>query len=436
MDFFTNALAFVFALGVIIFVHELGHLLMAKAFGVRVETFSLGFGKRLGGFRRGETDYRVSLVPLGGYVRLGGEDPESRTGDPREFLAKPRWQRVLVYLAGPAMNVALAILLIAIVFMIGIEVPDLQEIPPVVGTVEPESSAAGAGLRSGDLILEVGGRPVTRWQDVAFAMMTAPEKPVALAVEREGRRLDVEVVPRKVPRYEFGDTAGLYPIVLPRVSQVLPGGPAEKADFRIGDEILAVDGQPVTDPQNFVSHIEKRAGQEMRVEVRRGTEELVLTVVPRDQGGKGKIGLGVGVFQRYGPARALRESVRYNVNVVRQTISVLGKIARRELAAKSALSGPLEIAALSGAAARSGFKNLLYLMGFISISIAVLNLLPVPILDGGQIAVLLVEGLIRRDLSVRLKERINQVGFVLLVALMAMVLYFDVVKSLPMGDSQ
>jgi regulator of sigma E protease len=434
MDFLTNALAFVFALGVIIFVHELGHLLMAKAFGVRVETFSLGFGKRLGGFRRGETDYRVSLVPLGGYVRLGGEDPESRTGDPREFLSKPRWQRVLVYLAGPAMNVVLAILLIAIVFMIGIEVPDLQEIPPVVGTVEPGSSAAAAGLAPGDRIVEVNGRAISRWQEVGFAMMTAPEKPVTLGVEREGRRLDVEVVPRKVPRYEFGDTAGLYPIVLPRISQVLPGGPAEQAGFAIGDEVRAVDGQPVTDPQSFVAHIEKRAGEEVRVEVRRGVENLVLTVVPRDQGGKGKIGVGIGVFQRYGPVRALRESVRYNVNVVRQTLAVLGKIVRRELAAKSALSGPLEIAALSGAAARSGFKNLLYLMGFISISIAVLNLLPVPILDGGQIAVLLVEGLMRRDLSVRFKERINQVGFVLLVALMVMVLYFDVVKSWPMGD--
>lgn len=434
MDFLTNALAFVFALGVIIFVHELGHLLMAKAFGVRVDTFSLGFGKRLGGFRRGETDYRVSLVPLGGYVRLGGEDPESRTGDPREFLYKPRWQRVLVYLAGPAMNVVLAILLIAIVFMIGIEVPDLQEIPPVVGTVEAGSSAAVAGLAPGDRIVEVNGRAVARWQEVGFAMMTAPEKPVALGVERDGRRLDVEVVPRKVPRYEFGDTAGLYPVVLPRISQVLPGGPAEQAGFAIGDEVRAVDGQPVTDPQSFVAHIEQHAGEEVRVEVRRGTESVVLTVVPRDQGGKGKIGVGVGVFQRYGPVRALRESVRYNVNVVRQTLAVLGKIVSRELAAKSALSGPLEIAALSGAAARSGFKNLLYLMGFISISIAVLNLLPVPILDGGQIAVLLVEGLMRRDLSLRFKERINQVGFVLLVALMVMVLYFDVVKSWPMGD--
>ncbi len=436
MDFLTNALAFVFALGVIIFVHEFGHLLIAKAFGVRVETFSLGFGKRLAGFRRGETDYRVSLVPLGGYVRLGGEDPEARTGDPREFLAKPRWQRVLVYLAGPTMNVVLAILLIAVVFMIGIEVPDLQEIPPVVGTVESGSSAAAAGLLPGDRIVEVNGRAISRWQDVGFTMMTAPEKPVALAVERDGRRLDVEVVPRKVPRYEFGDTAGLYPIVLPRVSQVLPGGPAEQAGFVIGDEVRTVDGQAVTDPQAFVAHIEEHPGEEVRVEVKRGAETLVLTVVPRDQGGKGKIGVWVGVFQRYGPLRALRESVRYNVNVVRQTIAVLGKIVRGELAAKSALSGPLEIAALSGAAARSGFKNLLYLMGFISISIAVLNLLPVPILDGGQIAVLLVEGLMRRDLSVRFKERINQVGFVLLVALMVMVLYFDVVKSWPAGDSR
>jgi regulator of sigma E protease len=426
----SNVFAFVFSLGVIIFVHEAGHLLVAKAFGMRVLTFSLGFGRRLWGVRRGETDYRVSLVPLGGYVKLGGENPEEATGDPREFSNRPRWQRVFVYLAGPTMNVLLAILLIAVVFMVGIEVPDLQTIPPVLGTVEAGSSAAAAGLEPGDRVVAVERRPVTRWQDVAFAMMTSPERPVALTVERGERRFAATVVPAKVPRYEFGDSAGMYPVVLPRVSQVLPGSPGERAGFAAGDELRAVDGRPVRDTQDFVAYVDGKAGQEVAVEVRRGERTLVLPVVPADQGGQGQIGLMIGVFQRYGPARALLESVRYNASITRQTFVVLGKIVTGRLAAKSALSGPIEIAALSGAAARSGFKNLIYLMGFISISIAILNLLPVPILDGGQIAILLVEGAMRRDLSLRLKERIQQVGFVLLVALMVMVLYFDLVKNL------
>lgn len=428
MNWLTDIPAFIFALGVIIFVHEFGHLVVAKAFGTRVETFSLGFGKRLWGFRRGETDYRVSLVPLGGYVKLAGEEAGTSTGDPREFQSKPRWQRILVFLAGPAMNILLAIVLIAVVFMVGIEVPDLQQIPPVLGTVEADSSAAQAGLRPGDRIVEVNGQPVSRWQDVGFVTMTSPEKPVRMVVERGPERLPFEVVPRKVPRYEFGDTAGMFPVVLPRVSQVLPGSPAERAGFLIGDEIRSTDGRAVADSSSFVGYISEHPGQPVQVEIMRAGALQTLTVVPRDESGKGKIGVGIGVYQRYGPLRAFVESAKYNWYVTQQTFAVLGKIVSGQLAAKSAFSGPLEIANLSGAAARAGFKNLIYLMGFISISIAILNLLPLPILDGGNILILLLESVARRDFSLVFKERINQVGFVLLMALMLMVLYFDVVK--------
>lgn len=428
MNWLTDIPATVFALGVIIFVHEFGHLLVAKAFRTRVETFSLGFGKRLWGFQRGETDYRVSLVPLGGYVKLAGEEAGTSTGDPREFQAKPRWQRILIFLAGPAMNILLAILLIAVVFMVGIEVPDLQQISPVLGSVEAGSSAAQAGLQPGDRIVEVNGQPVDGWQDVGFATMTSPERAVKLTVERGGQRLAAEIVPQKVPRYEFGDTGGMFPVVLPRVSRVMPGSPAERAGFQIGDEIRATDGRAVPDPSSFVTYISEHPNQPVEVEIQRSDGRHTLTVEPRDEGGKGKIGVGIGVYQRYGPARAVVESVKYNWYVTRQTFAVLGKILRGELAAKSAFSGPLEIANLSGAAARAGFKNLVYLMGFISISIAILNLLPLPILDGGNILILVLESIGRRDFSLVVKERINQVGFVLLVALMLMVLYFDVSK--------
>jgi regulator of sigma E protease len=427
MHWLSDIPAFIFALGVIIFVHEGGHLLMAKAIGARVDVFSLGFGRRLWGFKRGDTEYRVSLIPLGGYVKLAGEDSVG-SSDPQEFLNKPRWQRILVFLAGPAMNILLAITLIAIVFMVGIEVPDLQQIPPVLGTVEAGSSSAKAGLQPGDRIVEVNGKAVDRWQDVGFATMTSPEKPVRLVAERAGQRIAVEIVPQKVPRYEFGDTGGMYPVVLPRVTRVLPASPAEAAGLLIGDEIRSTDGRAVTDPASFVEYIAARPGQTVQIEIARGAAVQTLAVVPRDEGGAGKIGVGIGVYQRYGPGRAIVESVKYNWNVTQQTFAVLGKILRRELAAKSAFSGPLEIANLSGAAARAGFKNLLYLMGFISISIAILNLLPLPVLDGGNIFILLLESLARRDFSLAIKERINQVGFVLLMALMVMVLYFDVVK--------
>jgi regulator of sigma E protease len=427
----VNLLSVVVVLGVIIFVHEAGHLAAAKVFGIRVLTFSLGFGRKILGFRRGETEYRVSAIPLGGYVKLGGEEASEATGDPREFQSRPRWQRIIVYLAGPTMNILLAIALIAIVFMVGIDIPDLQEIPPVVGLVEEGSSGEQAGVLVGDRVVAVNGRAVDRWQDVGFEMMTAPGQPVVLTLERDGARREATVVPQRVERYEFGDTAGVYPQLLPRVVQLVPGAPAEAAGFQVGDELRAVEGRPVTGSSDFVAAIEARPGQHTVVEIERDGRPFSIAVVPADQDGKGKIGLYTGIFQRYGPLEAVVQSARYNLNVVRQTFAVLGKIFTREIAAKSALSGPLEIASLSGQAARTGVKNLLYLMGFISISVAILNLLPLPILDGGQILMLLVESSVRRDLPLGLKERINQVGFFLLVGIMLLVLYFDVSKLWP-----
>jgi regulator of sigma E protease len=428
----SNTAAFVFALGVIIFVHEAGHLLVAKGFGVRVLTFSLGFGKRIWGFRRGETDYRVSLVPLGGYVQLGGEDPAEVTDDPAEFLNKPRWQRVLVYLAGPAMNVVLAVVLIAVVFMAGIEVSSLPEIPAQVGAIAEGSPGEAAGLAVGDQIVEIEGQPVEGWEEVQFAFLTSPDRPLPLKVRRGDTELELVVTPLRVPRYEFGD-AGVFPTILPRIAQILGDSPAQEAGFQPGDEIIGVDGRPLTRWEEFVRHIEEHAQEPVQVEVLRQGEAVTLDVVPRLEEGKGKIGVRPGYFLRLGPRQAVIESIRFNYGISRQTFVVLGKIFTGRLAAKSALSGPIEIAALTGAAARTGFRHLIQLMGLISISIAILNLLPIPVLDGGQILILLIEEVFRRDLSLRVKERINQVGLVLIVTLMVMVLYFDLVKNVPQG---
>ena len=430
IDILGNALAFIFALGIIIFVHESGHYLAAKGFGMRVLTFSLGFGKRLWGFQRGETEYRLAALPLGGYVKLSGEEPGEGGDDPRDFPNRPRWQRIVVYLAGPAMNAVLAVLLVAVLFMVGIEVPALQNIPTEVGTVEPGSPGAAAGILPGDDVVAVNGKAVERWQEVAFAVMTSVGREVALELERDGRRLTVRVVPQKLPEVDLGD-AGIYPRVLPRIARVVPGSPAESAGLQLGDEVRGVDGRRLANPAEFVEYIEGKRGVEVRVEVLRGGAPLTLAVVPADQDGKGKIGVGLSIAQRYGPWRALVESVRFNGEIAHQSLVVVGKIFTREVKARSALAGPIEIAAQSGAAARSGLKNLAYLIAVISVSIGLLNLFPVPLLDGGQILLLLVESVIRRDLPLALKERINQVGLVLIVLLMATVLVFDITKNLP-----
>lgn len=432
-DILTNVLAFTFALGVIIFVHEFGHLVVAKAFNVRVTAFSLGFGPRLWGFRRGETDYRLSAVPLGGYVKLGGEQPDEVTGDPREFLSKPRWQRVLVYLAGPAMNVVLAVVLIAVVFMLGTVILNLPDMPAVVGGVEAGSSAEAAGLQNGDLIVAIDGKEVDDWPDVTFALITAPGRPVALTVERAGRTFAATVTPAADERDGTGDLAGLIPQLLPSITTVERGGAADQAGIQSGDKVQGVDGRPMADIQEFVAYISARPGVPIALELLREDRIVALTVVPADVGGSGKIGVGIGYYQRYGPIDAVVQSARYNVQIVEQTFLVLGKIFTRQISAKSALAGPIEIAAQSGAAARNGFRYLIYLMGFISISIAIVNLLPIPILDGGQIFILLIEGTMRRDLSMRLKEMVAQVGFVLIVLLMLTVIYFDLAKNWPPG---
>lgn len=432
LNVLQTILAFLFALGVIIVVHEAGHLLVAKAFGVRVLTFSVGFGRRIWGIQRGETEYRVSVVPLGGYVRLSGENPEEATSDPRDFLSKPRWQRILVYLAGPAMNVILAIFIFAGLFMVGMRIPYLPDVPPVVGEIEPGSSAAAQGIVRGDRILSVNGKPVENWQDVLMDLITSKTgSSVRIAFERDGQRFEKMLTPKD---FQGGrDSAGLFPLLRPQIIEVVEGSPAAASGFRPGDEIRTIDGIPIADNQDFVDKIEKRPGKQVVVEIARDGRPLHLTVVPRNDGGVGKIGVAIGAFQKYGPARAFSASVRYNVLILKETLSILGKIFTREVAAKNALAGPIEIAKQSGQAAQRSFKDLIYLMGFLSISIAFMNLLPIPILDGGQIFILLIEEVIRRDLSLQVKEVVSQVGFFMILALMATVIYFDVVKNVPAG---
>jgi len=427
-------LAFLVALGVIIVVHEAGHLLVAKAFGVRVLTFSVGFGRRLWGTQRGETEYRVSAVPLGGYVRLSGENPEEATSDPRDFLSKPRWQRILVYLAGPAMNVILAILLFAVLFMVGIRIPYLPDIPPIVGDVEAGSSAAAVGIARGDRIVSVNGREVENWQQVLMAFITSPPgSKVRLTLEHGGARLEKVVLPKDFEKEGARDSAGLFPMLRPQVMEVIKGSPAAASGFRPGDEIRTINGRPIADRDDFVAQIEKQPDRKVVVEIARDGQPMFLTVVPRNEHGVGKVGLGIGAYQKYGPVRAFSASVRYNVMIVKTTFSILGKIFTREVSAKNMLAGPIEIASQTGEAARRGFKDFLYTMGFLSISIAFMNLLPIPILDGGQIFILLVEEVIRRDLSLRVKEVVSQVGFFMILALMVTVIYFDVVKRVPAG---
>jgi regulator of sigma E protease len=434
----SNTLAFLVTVGVVVFVHELGHHLVAKAFGVRVLTFSLGFGRRLWGFRRRGTDYRVSLIPLGGYVHFGGQDPAEATGEPGDYLSKPRWQRVLILVAGPAMNVVLAIALVAIVFMLGTRLGSQTDLPAVVGGVAENFPAAAAGLAAGDRLVSIDGQPVANWQEVSMAFLTSPERPVEVVFRRGDDERTTTVTPIALPKYELGE-AGVYPAVPARVARVVPKSAAARAGLRFGDAIVRVGEEPVGDRDDFARYVEPRAGEAVVVTIERNGRERELSIVPEaDEEGKGRVGVYIDRFhfQRFGPVEALAASVRHNVETTVQIFEFVGKIFERRISAQSALGGPIEIAAFSGAAARSRFRDLLFFMALISLNLCLLNMLPIPILDGGQISILLVESTLRRDLSVQMKERMTQVGLVLIVMIMAMALYFDAVKNLPVRSPE
>ena len=432
MNILSNILALLVVIGVIIFVHELGHFLAARLFRIRVRVFSIGFGARLWGFERGGTEYRLAMVPLGGYVAFSGIDPSNPTGDAGDFITKPRWQRMVVLLAGPAANVVLSIVLIAAVLVAGTELAGPRDLSTEIGAVTPESAAFEAGLQAGDTILRVDDEEVSDWREVANIVLVSPERRLAVDFERDGRTLHTVLVPRRIPRHELGD-AGMYASLLPRVREVFEGTPAERAGIRYGDTLYAVDGHPISDADDFRRLVEPKAGEEVSLEVGRGDERLAVRLVPTNEGGVGRAGITISHFsyQRVGPGAALIESARINWETTTEIFGFLGRLAERRVSPQSALAGPIEIARISGQAARRSFNDLVFLTALISLNICVLNLLPIPLLDGGQLVILLFESVLRRDLSIRVKNLVTQFGLVMIVGIMMFALYSDLVKNLP-----
>ncbi len=432
MTFLSNTLAFLVVIGVIIFVHELGHFLAARLFRIRVRVFSVGIGARLWGFERGGTEYRLAMIPLGGYVAFSGIDASNPTGDAGDFIAKPRWQRMIVLLAGPAANVALSIVLLATVLMAGTELAGPRDLSTEIGRVAADSAAAEAGLLPGDVILRLDGENVSDWREVSNTVLMSPERRLEIDFERDGEALSAVLVPRRMPRYDLGD-AGLYASLLPRVRQVFEDTPAEQAGLRYGDTLYAVDGHPVADADDFRRLVEPRAGEEVSVEIGRGGDRLVLRFVPANEAGVGRAGIAIGHFswRRVGPVRAVAESARINWETTTEIFGFLGGLVERRVSPRSALAGPIEISRISGQAARRSFGDLAFLIALISLNICILNLLPIPILDGGQLVILLIESALRRDLSLQIKNLVAQFGLAAVVAIMLFAIYFDLVKNLP-----
>ncbi len=427
----TTLLAFLFVLGVLVFVHELGHLLVARHHGVRVLTFSLGFGPKILQTKRGDTVYCVSAIPLGGYVKMAGETVEDkREGREDEFLSKTKWQRFQVLIAGPAMNVVLAVAVMTVVLLQGAQVPLYEEGPPVIGSVAEDSAAEEAGILPGDRILTVAGRPVDTWEELMLAVVERPDREVEVSLRRDGEVRALRVTPVGQGRYNLGDL-GVGPEFSPQVIAWSPQvTAAREAGIEIGDAIVAVDGRSVT-RQSLIEVINAGEGAPLTFQVRREGVTREITVAPERVGDAWMIGISFSPYEvrivEPGLFEAFTLSLEQNLEWSQLIFRTLWGLLTRETPA-SQLVGPVGIAQLSGDAARFGWVTLFQLMAMISLNLGILNLLPIPILDGGHIAVLAMEGVARRDFSVRLKERMLLAGFVVLMTLMVTVIYNDLTR--------
>jgi regulator of sigma E protease len=426
-------LAFAFVLGVLVFVHELGHFLAAKRVGIRVLKFQLGFNPTVVSFRRGDTEYGIGALPLGGYVKMAGESPEEpRSGRTDEFLSKTKWQRFQVLIMGPVMNIALAFVLTAVVLYQGAEVPAYEDQIPVVGSVTADSPAAGVDIQPGDRIVRVGDRSVETWQQFFVAIGSRADRETTLTLDRKGQQIERTVTPVVPPgqnQFEIGDI-GVLPDIHPHVRSVSPGEPAEKAGLKTGDIVLAVNDKRVNVSSQLKEAIAKHPEETISMLILRDGREQTITATPKRVGSEGLLGIGIGDEMKrieLGLVEAITLSFKRNVEYGAVIFQTVWGLITAETSPKQ-LMGPVAIAQLSGESAELGWIALFGLMSMISLNLGILNLLPIPVLDGGHILIMALEGIARRDFSMRVKEKMLLAGFVVLMMLMVTVIYNDLTR--------
>jgi regulator of sigma E protease len=434
-NFITAILSVTVVLGIMIFVHEWGHFAAAKLAGVRVDVFSLGFGPRIWGFKRGDTDYRLSALPFGGYVRMAGDNPiEERTGADYEFLSKSRWARVMIACAGPAMNLLLAFLIFwGIFWFAGSPTDDYLRVPAQVVAV-PQPPVVTDGVALGDRILAIDGVKTPTWEKVLTQLNDVqPGAPVAVLVLRDGLQQTLKG-PMPAPPATVESLVGYY-YIPPIADEIGIGTPAERAGLKDGDKILTMDGAKITTWGQLIDHIRHSNGNPIHFMVQRGSETLPIEITPvHAMNIDGSTVWQVGVspklktgFEREGMWPAAKLGAEQTGLGIKQIGTVLGGLFSGKVKLGQ-LQGVVGIARESGRAAKRGPVDFMYLMAVISLNLGLLNLLPIPILDGGHVLLLAVEGVLRRDLSIAVKERFVQVGLVFLLGIFAFVMYSDIFK--------
>ena len=439
-DFLISVVSVVAVLGFMILIHEFGHYAVAKWLGVRVEQFAIGFGKRLVGFRKGETDYRINAIPLGGYVKMSGENPmDQRTDDPGEFMNHSRWHRFLIAIAGPTMNILLAVVLLTVVYMVHYEYPIYLDKEAVVQGVRKDSPAQQAGIQAGDRIIKIDGIENPTWEQVQPKVWLSPNQALEVTIQRGSQVLQKTLTPKAVTSSEVG-SAGWFPEEPVVVGRLDPNLPAAKAGMKEDDRIVSLNGKPVPSIESMIETLQQTKNQPVDLQVERSgqTMDFHLTPVlsqtedPKEQRYRlGFVNKGVTKVSQLPFAQALSLSLEQNKKYSFMILELAKKMVQRKISMK-AISGPIGIAQDAGyAAQQKGWTPLMELTAGISLNLGIFNLLPIPILDGGVILFLLIEGLMRRDISMTIKERVYQAAFVFLVLFAVMVIYNDLMKTIP-----
>ena len=444
---------FVITIAILVFIHELGHFIAAKLCGMRADVFAIGFGKRLFGYNKvngftwgnlpkdfdgmGHTDYRLSMLPLGGYVKILGMVDESfdtsfanQEPQPYEFRAKPTWMKVFVISAGVIMNLLLAWMIFwGSNFFQGKAFTNTT----TVGYIEKESTVDKAGFMTGDKIISINGKTVTGWEEVrAEIFIHTLGEDLSIKIERNGTLKTISIPRSLVPEDESENVFLYYDEIQTKIDDVFKDTPAEKAGIKIGDIFLTVDGQKIYTNKQVTEIVSAKKGTELSFQFLRDKDTLSFNIIPAEDG---MIGVALRTFysgdieiKTYG----FFESFYYGwINIVDMTdltFAMLGKVFSGNIEFGKVFGGPVKIAKIAAESADSGIANFMYFLALLSLSLAIINIMPFPVLDGGHLVIILIEAVIKREIPIKVKIAIQNAGFVLLLMLMAFIIYSDIIS--------
>ncbi|MCD6580618.1 MAG: RIP metalloprotease RseP [Desulfuromusa sp.] len=435
----TTIIAGILMLGILVFIHELGHFVIAKMCGVKVLKFSLGFGPKLVSRRRGETEYQVCAIPLGGYVQMlgegsgeQGEEVELSAEDKsRSFSEQSVAKRLAIVSAGPVMNLILPLLILPISFMVGVQMPTYLEQPACIGYVVPESDAAAGGFLAGDCVISVNQRPVENWNDSNKGFVSQAGETLIFEVERDGKELQL-IIPAENDSLQGMQVLGLLPRQEARIGGLAPDMPAAAAGIQEGDLILQIEDRPISSWYDLKGVIQEIGGRALQVHLERAGEQLVVELTPEQREDEGDYLLGIAPLyssdlKRFGFFDAAREGAYRTWELIELTVVFVQKLFTGNVSTKN-IGGPITVVQIAGQAAQTDLSAIISVLAFISIQLGILNLLPIPILDGGHILFYIIELIIRRPVSTRIREMSQQVGMAMLLMLMVLAFYNDIVR--------